>query len=511
MVLEFHTDCAPPTRRTERLQVCGPVAHVVATDATEGAEKKNSGIGKLREMVDAEMLHIIAIELVSTHFSGNPHLPEEQGTDIIRNMVQLYRNAEDMASLPWSVGFKITDCINALAVNNSGPIRTELKNSGLLDVRDHVIVQLLRTVITKEAPVHIIRDFAFDSIAEQSKFRDGNGLLFLLSLAHDEDVDEDSLFYLWDVIRHVFAPIEENRKIISRILLDEQVCQQLGLAEMGSTSSSSSSSGTSSSTTSDAPMSPQFPNDQDETEELIFFLDWYESEEGNAHREQIVQRIHKMMTPILASWTKTADKASSRKMKKLKSRITAMTKLATVCDTKVSDWQSKRKTYLTKAVKQIMDTELKLNDAIREQYEVGEEQWFVVLEKLFELMCRTITTSFQRSPHIENGSIVKSVSNTSLDMEAEETTEYGKDTEGQGQINDNWTGTEVSMKDVQAETGTEDDLGQDDVVTSFSNDPYLEDWMWCRNCANNYPSPTDRLYHLFLNHGGLKQGGVEQK
>lgn len=117
--------------------------------------------------------------------------------------------------------------INQLAYHNTAEIRAQMKSHGLFDVRDNLIFHLLRGISEQDA-IHFIQTFSFRSIASQPKFRDNKGIAYLLqwfnSSPPTSSAAHDLLLFIYRILLGVFAPIDENKKIISRILGDSKVC-----------------------------------------------------------------------------------------------------------------------------------------------------------------------------------------------------------------------------------------------------------------------------------------------
>jgi len=71
--------------------------------------------------------------------------------------------------------------------------------------------------------VQFAKTFSFDLVADQSKFRDSNGILLLLRILHGSPHDRSFQILILDILINVFAPIEENKKIIVKTLEDPLV------------------------------------------------------------------------------------------------------------------------------------------------------------------------------------------------------------------------------------------------------------------------------------------------
>lgn len=124
-----------------------------------------------------------------------------------------------------------------------------MKNKGLFEIRDNLIIRLLRGTEndsaspeesekslssvppTSSSPsqFHSIRadfiyTFSFESIADHKAFRETNqGLLYLLHFFHEAHSDLKLQSAIYDILKSVMGPIEDNKKIITSLLEDQEV------------------------------------------------------------------------------------------------------------------------------------------------------------------------------------------------------------------------------------------------------------------------------------------------
>lgn len=82
------------------------------------------------------------------------------------------------------------ESINNLACENNGVVRTAMKNRGMFDIRDNLIIRLIRTsnAVLSADPgfmADFIFNFDFESIADHKAFKEANnGILYLLNMYH---------------------------------------------------------------------------------------------------------------------------------------------------------------------------------------------------------------------------------------------------------------------------------------------------------------------------------------
>lgn len=59
-----------------------------------------------------------------------------------------------------------------------------MKETGLLELRDQLLIHSLKLPLTKEGAFAIMQGFSFEWVAEKQAFREANGLAHLLHLFH---------------------------------------------------------------------------------------------------------------------------------------------------------------------------------------------------------------------------------------------------------------------------------------------------------------------------------------
>src|SRR3990167_577469 len=120
-----------------------------------------------------------------------------------------------------TVCMKALNHINLLAYQNTAEIRAKMKTHGLFEVRDNLILHLLRG-ISEQNTIHFIQNFSFHSIANQPKFRENNGICYLLQLFNKSKANSSSskqlLLSIYQILHHILSPIEDNKSIILNIL-----------------------------------------------------------------------------------------------------------------------------------------------------------------------------------------------------------------------------------------------------------------------------------------------------
>lgn len=256
---------------------------------------------QLKEMVHNEPFQIHILEVLIEYFDENPCLQPNVASEIIKSLRLLYKDIEYIEGAG-VVCMKTLNHINLLAYQNTAEIRAQMKTHGLFDVRDNLIFHLLRGISDQDT-THFIQTFSFHSIANQQKFRENKGIAYLLKWFHhlsfptNSSASQELLVFIYRILCGVFGPIEENKKIIVKILGDQRICDfffrpSLLLGRTGE-------------------------EEDEDIDKSIFeeaFFSWYFAEERDSLRNEIQQRIHKILNPIEAKFEAKADKVKNLKV-----------------------------------------------------------------------------------------------------------------------------------------------------------------------------------------------------
>jgi len=209
-------------------------------------------------------------------------LPDD-ATDIIKNLVFLYKSLEEMTIFPPEICTRVLNCINHLSFQNTAPIRLQMKDAGLFSIRDSFVLYLLRC-----APIPVLAEFisyfSFESITDQHKFRDAGGILYLLAIFHATHPDINLQAAVGIIIRDVLSHIDDNKKIISKYIDDPEVVENLFRSPVDNTKQKNQ-------------RISESESDALESIGIEEFIKWYYAEERNAKREAVEAKIQKQLSP----------------------------------------------------------------------------------------------------------------------------------------------------------------------------------------------------------------------
>jgi len=146
---------------------------------------------------------------------------------IINNMIHLYRYMKDSLSFSIQLNYHFANVINHLACHNNSTIRTLMKTSHFFEIRDDLIIDILKSEVFIEDIEYFMEKFSFEILANQPKFRENDGLLFLLRLFHSTHEHYNVQSMIGKIIINTIMPIPINSEIISNILQDDVVFEKL--------------------------------------------------------------------------------------------------------------------------------------------------------------------------------------------------------------------------------------------------------------------------------------------
>jgi len=180
--------------------------------------------GALSEDDDMQSRIIVNVLI---YFDNNPYLQQEESLYIINNMIHLYRYMKDSLSFSIQLNYHFANVINHLACHNNSTIRTLMKTSHFFEIRDDLIIDILKSEVFIEDIEYFMEKFSFEILANQPKFRENDGLLFLLRLFHSTHEHYNVQSMIGKIIINTIMPIPINSEIISNILQDDVVFEKL--------------------------------------------------------------------------------------------------------------------------------------------------------------------------------------------------------------------------------------------------------------------------------------------
>jgi len=163
----------------------------------------------------------------------------------------LVRHVEREVVAPISVFQHLIATVNTLVQHNTPAVRLCMRMAGLFDARDDLLIGLLQADLPSDR-AELFRSLPFESVADQPRFRDANGLLYLLRHLHRPGANRATQAVLLYLIVNVFLPIDENRRLIAKIIDDPTVMAAL-------TSASAHSVADGDADADDTPYTPQAP------------------------------------------------------------------------------------------------------------------------------------------------------------------------------------------------------------------------------------------------------------
>ena len=263
-----------------------------------------------------------------------------------------------------------------------------------------------------------MKNFSFNLVADQAKFRESNGILFLLRMLLSSSHDRAFQVLLAEILRNQFAPIEENKKAITKVLEDPQIIARLFSVEDSASHLHANSAPTTPALSasvlpksssnlsleaghegSSPPPSPRIkPNDAPVagpgSPQLAFtaatttpshpgqfgmegFLAWYYSTDPDVvlKRTATEQRIEKLASPLVNLSMKNREKVTGRRNKRLKSLRERQLRNSVILNKSLTETKTKCSTRLTKFSASYQQLQDALKAARQERLRVGEESW----------------------------------------------------------------------------------------------------------------------------------------
>ncbi|KNC50319.1 uncharacterized protein AMSG_06801 [Thecamonas trahens ATCC 50062] len=214
----------------------------------------------------------------------------------VKGLVVLFSGLQSVPGFSPNLCERIINTIHALTWRATPEVRTLIRNVGLLQVHNAMVLS------------SFFVNFNFETIAAQPLFRDSGGLVLLLRLFLHAAELPGVQARIFEILRDVFAPVAENAKVLRRIIRDPHVenyfARLPGVLAVD-------------------------PDEMDEYDPLYDtgeFLRWFNSAELVETRTAIEVRLTAALRPIDAARNKAAAKAESKRSKRRRAAVAAAEK-----------------------------------------------------------------------------------------------------------------------------------------------------------------------------------------
>ena len=175
---------------------------------------------------DCHNMNVRLLLDVISHLEDNPYLHPDDASQSVKNIALLFDRIEEQLDLGVESWLRVVNLINDLAVQNNAAAREAMKASRLFDIRDNLLIHCLKCECSLEA-AYDLAAVSFDSLADSPRFRESNGVLYLLRLMRRAESDPALQVLFVRVLRHEIGGVEVNRKILSAIIKDPDVSAHL--------------------------------------------------------------------------------------------------------------------------------------------------------------------------------------------------------------------------------------------------------------------------------------------
>ena len=143
----------------------------------------------------------------------------------LKNLASLLQITE-LPSLNPRLLHRIMHLVNNLACSSTPTIRSQMKSLGLFDLRDGLLIYMLRSEVSSEEMQELLVNFSLEGLASQSKFRDSQAIFYLLKwLLETESASLQK--ELLRCLRLQVCTSEENKRQVKRAIEYKALLQYL--------------------------------------------------------------------------------------------------------------------------------------------------------------------------------------------------------------------------------------------------------------------------------------------
>jgi len=200
------------------------IQRMMIYDLSRSNSVTESKMGALSEDDDMQSRIIVNVLI---YFDNNPYLQQDESQYIINNMIHLYEYMKESLSFSIQLNYHFANVINHLACHNNSTIRTLMKTLHFFEIRDDLIIDILKSEVFLEDVEYFLEKFSLEILANQPKFRENDGLLFVLRLFHRSHEYYNVQSMIGNILINNIMPVPMNGEIIRTIIQDDVVFEKL--------------------------------------------------------------------------------------------------------------------------------------------------------------------------------------------------------------------------------------------------------------------------------------------
>lgn len=158
----------------------------------------------------------------------NPILPKsKQSFNFLRNLSKLIMNRHTIISWSPDIDSSILEVITTLTFKNSVDVRLIMKEVKLFELRDMMLINIIRLNDDDEGLVKLLTKFSFESICNQTSFCESlalTNLVRVLARTRNEDLQVAFFNQIFILKLLKFELVnEDSQKEVARLLNDQQM------------------------------------------------------------------------------------------------------------------------------------------------------------------------------------------------------------------------------------------------------------------------------------------------
>ncbi|XXQ36554.1 NTF2 domain-containing protein [Plasmodiophora brassicae] len=265
---------------------------------------RQSCLTTLLTMVEATEFIVLLIDRALAFFEKCPRIDDADATCLLRNLSRLFESIDELVG-PGKWSIRLIHLINLLASQNTSDVRTRMKQVGMFDMRDHLLLLFCQQPCSPADRFVALSQLPLDSVALDAKFRQSNGLLYLVRWFTTDDMPATSPLrnLLVEVLRRRISTHVEARRDLEKAVGDSEICQRLFETSI---------------------------SDAD-------FSAWFLDGARDAQRSAIFARVEKTLSLAEVNSRRQADRAVEKREKRIRARLDSLGKAAAVSERAVQD------------------------------------------------------------------------------------------------------------------------------------------------------------------------------
>jgi len=330
----------------------------------------------LKKIPDTDSFHYVTYNSILNSIQNSPEVSNNDA-NFLKNFSQLCNQKEEFVGFSTDIDLKIMNSITLLASCNTMEVRNHIKQSGLFEIRDNILMQVVKHDMTEDTLYLLLSKYSFETLAMQSKFRDSHSIAYLVKHLLTSIECPKIQKQILHVLINDIGIVEENQRYVFKLIGSKMIIQSI-YPELNIDAESALSRCFSSRQAEGLRENDDEVEETKSTEEikdLDGLVEYLNNPKQEELRKEALAKIQKLIAPIDTERQKQITRLSQTRSKKRESLLVAVSKEKSSINKALSQFEGKAQTKQSKSAEKFMAKFEKHLATEKERFQNGKVSW----------------------------------------------------------------------------------------------------------------------------------------